>query len=235
MNSKCCPKTAAHNKFRNALCTILKELTPITEDINNKNQIEIEPTNVCPSYPNNRPADIKINLNTSKHNHFRKVAIDVTFIPQKFENIPNQLQSHSLITEQVFRLFIPATFDGFGKIGPVITNFLQGPNTPYKHFERNTLRFEPEAKTASHNATKHKERITNLFHKADKQWITQHNFGNAWFTPSHKAKTPSAWAKQYLGLNIINIIGTHFETGLNNTLYPPPNETQRKIQTQAQG
>ena len=160
------------------------------------------------------------------------------------------MQSHSLITEQVFRLhekgenskfrgqtqgstqvikelndlkylFIPATFDGFGKIGPVITNFLQGPNTPYKHFERNTLRFEPEAKVASHNATKHKERITNLFHNADKQWVTQHNSGNAWYTPSHKAKTPSAWAKQYLGLNIINIIGTHFETGLNNTLYPP--------------
>ena len=254
MSSKCCPKTAAHNKFRNALCTVIKELAPISEDINNKNQIEIEPTNVCPSYPNNRPADIRINLNSSKHHHFRKIAIDVTFIPQNFDNPPPRLQSHSLTTEQVFRLhekgenskfrgqtqgntqiikelndlkyiFIPATFDGFGKIGPVITNFLQGPNTPYKHFERNTNRFEPEAKIAAHNATKHKERITNFLHNADKQWITQHNSENAWYTPSHKAKTPSAWAKQYLGLSIINIIGTHMETGVNNTLYPPKRST----------
>ena len=96
---------------------------------------------------------------------------------------------------------------------------------PYKHFEGNTSRFEPEAKIAAHNATKHKERITNFLHNADKQWITQHNSENAWYTPSHKAKTPSAWAKQYLGLSIINIIGTHMETGVNNTLYPPKRST----------
>ena len=117
--------------------------------------------------------------------------------------------------------FIPATFDSFGQLGPAITDLLHGPNTHYKPFNRKIDNLCIEATTAI-EISQAKYRLSNILNRADKMWTARYGNSN-WYTTSHTTKTPSAWAKHFIGVNLIELLGDHFHRGLAASQYNTSN------------
>jgi len=111
--------------------------------------------------------------------------------------------------------------DSFGQLGPAITDLLHGPNTHYKPFNRKIDNLCIEATTAI-EISQAKYRLSNILNRADKMWTARYGNRN-WYTTSHTTKTPSAWAKHFIGVNLIELLGDHFHRGLAASQYNTSN------------
>ena len=124
----------------------------------------------------------------------------------------------STINHQNYTL-LPFTFDPGGFFGPLATAFTFGskhPTTfilPRPHRSTSHLKHTSNALLASQRTHENIGKLNSLLARADLGY--RENHGSSWFTHSYTAATPSAWAMQTLGQNLLIETSQHIREALS--------------------
>ena len=124
----------------------------------------------------------------------------------------------STINHQNYTL-LPFTFDPGGFFGPLATAFTFGskhPTTfilPRPHRSTSHLKHTSNALLASQRTHENIGKLNSLLARADLGY--RENHGSSWFTHSYTAATPSAWAMQTLGQNLLIATSQHIREALS--------------------
>ena len=231
-------KLLLSNSIRNALWAICHATSSLAGLTTSHNDVFLEPRHLSHSFPSSRPADVGLRLTPTYISDpmsipFKFLAIDVSVAPtppfhdDPTKNAASALHNHLSVEASKFlgrdtkhcigqmliheltshgTSILPFSIDPFCGLGPFATSLLfcstptpASPSLP------------PTASTA-HALASSSSKVFAMLPKADAQWHTSHPrrlYGKSFRTPS-----PSAWAKQLLGLNFILASSKHYSLAL---------------------